>query len=174
MRRIERSAHTVASKRAGHIALHTAFDRRALEVQTMATLGPVEYVVVSFPGNKFRGEIVGALGELVDADIIRILDLAFVKKDADGNVLKFEYDGLDELARFADLEGEADGIFSDQDLDDIGQQLDLDSSAALLLWEDRWACRFARAVQDAGGIIQAGGRIPRATIEHALARLSPK
>jgi hypothetical protein len=149
-----------------------SLDRLRWRIGIMATIGPVEYLVVSFPGNKFRGEIVGALGELVDAGTIRILDLAFVKKDADGNVMTFEYDGLDELARFADVEGEADGLFSDHDLLDIGQQLDLDSSAALLLWEDRWAARFAAAVHDAGGIIQTGGRIPRVTIETALAHLS--
>jgi hypothetical protein len=75
----------------------------------MASSGPVEYVVIAFPGNRFKGEIVPAIAELVDNDIVRIIDVAFIKKDADGTVTMFEYDSLDDVLAFgfADIDGEA-------------------------------------------------------------------
>jgi Family of unknown function (DUF6325) len=77
----------------------------------MASIGPVEYVVIAFPGNQFKGEIVPALAELVDNDVIRIVDVASIKKDADGNTTMFEYDTLDDVLAygFADVDGEAGG-----------------------------------------------------------------
>jgi len=66
----------------------------------MARTGPVEYVVIAFPGNRFKGEIVPAVAELVDTGIVRILDVAFIKKDADGNTTMFEYDTLDDVLAF--------------------------------------------------------------------------
>jgi hypothetical protein len=75
----------------------------------MASIGPVEYVVIGFPGNRFKGEIVPAVAELVDNDIVRIIDVAFIKKDHDGNATLFEYDTLDDVLAFgfADVDGEA-------------------------------------------------------------------
>jgi hypothetical protein len=75
----------------------------------MASMGPVEYVVIAFPGNRFKGEIVPAVAELVDNDVVRIIDVAFIKKDADGNATMFEYDSLDDVLEFgfADVDGEA-------------------------------------------------------------------
>jgi uncharacterized membrane protein len=77
----------------------------------MASMGPVEYVVIGFPGNRFKGEIVPAVAELVDNDIVRIIDVVFIKKDADGQVTMFEYDMLDDVLAFgfADIDGEAGG-----------------------------------------------------------------
>ena len=77
----------------------------------MASMGPVEYVVIAFPGNRFKGEIVPALAELVDNDVIGIIDVAFIKKDADGNTTMFEYDTLEDVLAFgfADVDGEAGG-----------------------------------------------------------------
>ena len=136
------------------------------------TIGPVEYLVISFPGNQFRGEIAPAIAELVEGGTVRILDLAFVRKDADGTITAFEYDALEELAPFADLDGESDGLFSEIDLLDIGDSLEPNSSAALLLWEDLWAARLAGAIRDAGGVILAGERIPHAIINDAIAALA--
>ena len=74
----------------------------------MATIGPVEYVVIGFPGNRFKGEVVPAIAELVDNDVVHIIDVAFIKKDADGTVTAFEYDDLDDVLEFgfADVAGE--------------------------------------------------------------------
>jgi hypothetical protein len=140
----------------------------------MARTGPVEYVVIAFPGNRFKGEIVAAVAELVDTGIVRILDVAFIKKDADGNTTMFEYDTLEDVLAFgfADIDGEAGGVLNDEDLELAAETLEPDSSAALIVWEHRWAARAAQAIRDAGGRIIAGERVPDEIVEHALADLA--
>jgi hypothetical protein len=103
----------------------------------MASRGPVEYVVIAFPGNRFKGEIVPAVAELVDNDVVRIIDVAFIKKDADGNATMFEYDSLDDVLEFgfADVDGEAGGVLNDEDLELAAEALEPDSSAALIVWD---------------------------------------
>jgi uncharacterized membrane protein len=140
----------------------------------MASMGPVQYVVIGFPGNRFKGEIVPAVAELVDNDVVRIIDVAFIKKDADGNVTMFEYDMLDDVLAFgfADVDGEAGGVLNDEDLELAAETLEPDSSAALIVWEHRWAARVAQAFRDAGGRIIAGERVPDEIVERALADLA--
>jgi hypothetical protein len=133
--------------------------------------GPVEYIVVGFPGNQFKGEIAPALADLIDSGAIRIIDLVFVKKDADGTVSVFEYDGLEETARFAELDGEVGGLLTDDDVRLTAESLPPDTSAALLVWEDCWATPFVEALRNAGGVLLAGERIPRDVVEAALAEL---
>jgi uncharacterized membrane protein len=137
----------------------------------MASMGPVEYVVIGFPGNRFKGEIVPAVAELVDNDVVRILDVVFIKKDADGNATMFEYDMLDDVLAFgfAEVDGEAGGVLNDEDLELAAETLEPDSSAALIVWEHRWAARVAQAIRDAGGRIIAGERVPDEIVEQALA-----
>jgi hypothetical protein len=140
----------------------------------MASMGPVEYVVIAFPGNRFKGEIVPAVAELVDNGLVRILDVAFIKKDAAGNATMFEYDALDDVLTFgfADVDGEAGGVLNDEDLELAAEALEPDSSAALIVWEYRWAARVGQAIRDAGGRIVAGERIPPEIVEQALADLT--
>jgi uncharacterized membrane protein len=142
----------------------------------MASMGPVEYVLIAFPGNRFKGEIVPAVAELVDNDIVRIIDVAFIKKDASGNTTMFEYDVLDDVLAFgfADVDGEAGGVLNDEDLQLAAEGLEPDSSAALIVWEHRWAARVAQAIRDAGGRIIAGERIPDEVVEEALADLATR
>ena len=128
-------------------------------------IGPVEYVVIEFPGNRFNGEVAPALARLVESGTVRIIDLVFVVKDADGNVSSFEYDELEEAAELAGIEGEADGMLSDEDVLAIADDLSLDSSALLILFEDLWALEFGQAVVASGGELVAGGRIPRSLID---------
>jgi hypothetical protein len=139
----------------------------------MASMGPVEYVLIAFPGNRFKGEIVPAVAELVDNEIVRIIDVAFIKKDASGNTTMFEYDVLDDVLAFgfADVDGEAGGVLNDEDLQLAAEGHEPDSSAALIVWEHRWAARVAQAIRDAGGRI-AGERIPDEVVEEALADLA--
>jgi hypothetical protein len=137
------------------------------------TIGPVEYIVVGFPGNKFNGEIAPELIALVESGTVRILDLIFIGKDADGSVLSFEIDELDEVAGFGDLDGEVGGLISPADVEFVASRLEPNSSAALLLWEDVWAAPFAQAVRDSGGVLVDGGRVPHEIIEPALAALPP-
>ena len=141
-------------------------------------VGPIEYIVVGFPGNKFNGEIAPELAKLIDGGMIRILDLVFIGKDDNGEVVAFEFDQLDELAAFADLEGEVGGFLNEQDIEYAAAALEPGSSAALLVWEDRWAAPFAEAIRDSGGVLLEGARIPHELVggrpgRHRSGRLSP-
>jgi hypothetical protein len=132
----------------------------------MSEIGPVEYMIVAFPGNEFAGEIAPALQELVDSETIRIIDLAFVAKDADGEVAGFELSDLDDEVQAA-LEkagAEASGLFNEDDLAAAAEELEPNSSAALLVWEDLWATRLAGAMRDAGGELYDLGRVPHETV----------
>ncbi len=123
-------------------------------------IGPVEYAVLTFPGNKFNGDVVPALAKLIDSRTIRLLDLLFVGKDEDGTVAVFEYDEVDELVAFGTLDGEVGGILCAGDVDVVAEGLAPNSSAALLVWEAVWATEFAAAVLDSGGALVDSGRIP--------------
>jgi hypothetical protein len=123
-------------------------------------VGPVEYAVLTFPGNKFTGGVAPALAKLIESKTIRLLDLLFVSKDAHGTVLVIEFDELDELIAYGELEGEVGGVLSADDVDYVAQALAPNSSAALLVWEDLWATEFASAVLDSGGELIESGRIP--------------
>jgi hypothetical protein len=128
-------------------------------------LGPVEYVIIGFPGNQFKGEIAPALAELVDSGTVHILDLVFILKDADGNVTAAEYDDMPGLD---DVEGEVDGLLSDEDIDMAGEILEPNSSALLIVWEDTWAAPLAQALRNANGVILGGERIPHEIVEAAF------
>ena len=135
------------------------------------TIGPVEYIIVGFPENKFTGAIAPALAKLIESNTIRILDLLFIAKDAEGDVVAFEFDELDELGALAELDGESGGLISPDDIAHAAAGLEPNSSAALLLWEDVWATEFVTAVRDAGGVLLEGGRIPHELVAAALADL---
>ena len=134
-------------------------------------IGPVEYIVIGFPENRFTGAIVPALTDLVESGTIHIIDLVFVSKDVDGNVTSFEFDALEELAPYAGLDGEAGGLLNDEDIELAAEALEPNSSAALLVWEDAWAAPLAAALRDAGGVLLAGERIPHEIVQAALDEL---
>jgi hypothetical protein len=138
----------------------------------MVSIGPVEYLLIEFPGNKFTGEIVPALGRLIENRTVRIIDLVFIRKDADGTTTILEFDQLDEFAPFAALEGEAGGLVSKEDVAYAGAGLQPDSSAALLVWEDTWATELAQAIRNANGVVIEGARIPHDLVEQALSELA--
>jgi hypothetical protein len=135
----------------------------------MAEIGPVEYIAVAFPGNKFTGRIAPALQELVDAGTIRIIDLAFVGKDADGNVVAMELEELDSEAAkaFQAIQHEVGDLVNEADLKQIGAGLAPDSSAAILVWEDAWATKFVSAMREAGGVLIDRQIVPHAVIQAA-------
>ena len=135
----------------------------------MDEIGPVDYLIVAFPGNKFRGEIAPALADLVDVGTIRIIDLAFVSKDADGEVLAFELNDLDPEVRagFERAGVEVQGLFNEEDLAAAGEELELNSSAALLVWENVWARDVAQKMRDAGGILLDFDRVPHEVVQAA-------
>src|SRR5262249_15439669 len=125
-----------------------------------------------FPGNKFTGEIVPALGRLIENRTVRIIDLVFIRKDADGNTTTLEFDQLDELAPFAALDGEVGGLVGPEDIAYAGARLPPNSSAALLVWEDTWATELAQAIRNADGVIIEGARIPHDLVEQAFSELA--
>ncbi|MET9572336.1 DUF6325 family protein [Streptomyces virginiae] len=124
-------------------------------------MGPVDYLVVEFPGNKMTGEGFPLLVDLVDRGIIRILDLVFVRKDADGSVVALELrdvgGGEMDLSVF---EGAASGLLGQDDIDEAGAALEANSSAGILVYENVWAAPFARALRRGGAQLVASGRIP--------------
>lgn len=137
----------------------------------MPEIGPVEYMVVAFPGNKFSGEIVPALADLAKSGTIRIIDLAFVTKDANGTVASFEVEDLDsETGRaFKTIEATVGDLVNQEDLQAVGDELEPNNSALVLVWEDVWAARLATAMSKADGVVLDLERVPRPVIEAALA-----
>ena len=135
------------------------------------TIGPVEYIIVGFPGNQFTGEIAPALADLIENETIRILDLVFIAKDAEGDVLAFEFDQHEGLAAFAELKGDIGGVISNDDIAYASAMLEPNNSAALLVWEDVWATPFAEAIRKSGGVLIEGSRIPHEVAEAVFAEL---
>jgi hypothetical protein len=134
----------------------------------MEFTAPVEYLLISFPGNRFNGDIAPAIADLVAKGTVHIIDLVFVKKDADGTVEAFEYEDLEEAAGFLDIDGEAEGLLSPEDIEAAAEALEPDSSALFIVWEDLWAADLATAIWASGGQMVAGERIPREVVQAAL------
>jgi len=135
----------------------------------MEEIGPVDYMIVGFPGNQFTGEITPALGRLVDDGIIRIIDIAFVGKDEEGNAIAMELTELDPQVQAAldKLGIEVGGLFNEDDLMDAADGLEPNSSAAVLVWENVWARETAQKMRDAGGVLLAFERLPHEVVQAA-------
>ena len=138
--------------------------------ETLDELGPVDYIVVEFPGNKFNGDVAPALGDLVHRDLVKVLDLVFVTKDADGTIEGFELSDIDEgiAGEIEKLEIDIAHVLSEEDVISLAGAMEPDSSAALLVWENKWAAPFASAVRHSGGQLVASGRIPVQALIGAL------
>jgi hypothetical protein len=132
-------------------------------------IGPVEFVVLGFPGNRFKGEIVPALADLVESETIRIIDLAFVKKDADGSITTIELEEMDDDETGGiGAHGDVGDLLSAADLERAAEALEPNNSAAVLVWENTWAARFAQAVRNADGIVLENMRIPHDVVIAAI------
>jgi uncharacterized protein DUF6325 len=134
-------------------------------------LGPIDYLIVEWPPDKQpNGEALPKLVDLVDRGLIRVLDLAFVRKEQDGTVVgldlnAFDLDANPELTVF---EGASSGLLGDADFSEAGEALEAGSSAALLVYENTWAAPFASALRRSGAQLVANGRIPVNAIIAAL------
>lgn len=135
----------------------------------MEEIGPVDYAVIAFPGNQFKGEIAPALADLTDAGTIRIIDVAFVGKSEGGDTVAMELTELDpEVQASLDKLGiEVGGLFNEDDLQDIADDLEPNCSAAVLLWENVWARKVTKAMRDAGGELVTFERIPHELVQAA-------
>ena len=126
-------------------------------------LGPVDYIVVAFPEERanFSGEMASELGELVDSNTIRVLDLVMLTKDADGTVDAVELRDADEsdVGQLRDLERDLAVLLAAKDVEEIGASLEPGSAAAVLVWENKWAAPFGSAVRRSGGQLVTSGRI---------------
>jgi hypothetical protein len=132
-------------------------------------MGPIDYIVVEWKDRQPTGEAVPHLVDLVDRGIIRILDLAFITKGEDGSVGRLELSDIgDAVPEYAVFEGASSGLLSEEDTDEAGEALEPGTSAALLVFENRWAAPFATAVRRSGGQLVASGRIPIQAIVAAL------
>lgn len=138
------------------------------------THGPIDYIVLSFSGNKFKGEIMESLVDLVESETIRIIDLIIVLKDEQGNLVAVELQQHDpEIAEFFEpLDFETNGMITTADVEEIGAELENNSTAALMLFENLWAIKFKEAVLNADGKLIVQGRIPPEEIELALAEMA--
>lgn len=133
-------------------------------------MGPIDYVVVEFPGNRMTGEGFPILVDLVDRGVIRILDLLFVRKDKDGSVAgmeiaDFDGDGALDLAVF---QGASSGLLGEDDIEEAGRALEPGNSAGILVYENVWAAPFATALRRGGAQLVASGRIPVPAVLAAL------
>ena len=133
-------------------------------------MGPVEYLIVEFPGNQFKGEIVPALNELISNGTIRILDLIFIRKDADGRVTWNELSALpvEEASLFNVLGTEFHDLMTEEDFIFAAEMLQPDSSAGILLFEHAWATRLRDAIVNAKGRVVDNASIPAAAVEAAM------
>ncbi len=135
------------------------------------TFGPVDFIVVRFPGSQFTGEIVPAMQALIDAGTIRIIDLLFITRDNDGNSAVVEITDLDEDAYLGwdPVVDDVSGMLTEEDALRIADTLEPGNSAALVLIENTWALQMVQAIADASGEVLLSERIPRAIIEELMA-----
>jgi len=132
-------------------------------------MGPIDYILVEWPGRQPTGEAAPYLVDLVDRGIIRILDFAFIAKDQDGSVGGIEISEIaDQVEEMRVFEGASSGLLSDEDTAEAGEALEPGTSAALLVYENSWAAPFASAVRRSGGQLVASGRIPVQALLAAL------
>jgi hypothetical protein len=135
---------------------------------------PLEYALVVFPGNQFSGEIVPALLDLAERDIIRFVDIVFVQKDEDGSIRTVELNDLDteSYQLFVPLGKQIESLFTEDDLTWAADQMPENCSAALFLWENLWMDNIRNAISNSGGVLAQRGQIPDDVIEQFKNRIA--
>ena len=140
--------------------------------EVMDELGPIDYVVIEFPAGKadFSGAMAEKLKALVEAGIVRVLDLLIITKDDDGVVDAFELHEFDneDADALRELGGEFTELLSEEDVGHIAAALEPGTVAAALVWENSWAAPFAASIRKSGGQLVASGRIPTQAILAAV------
>jgi hypothetical protein len=131
------------------------------------TLGPLEYTVIGFEGNDFTGAIADEIQRVVDQGTIRLVDLVFIAKDRDGEVMILELDSKDDprFAGFAPLLAGLSGMFTPEDVEAIAEGLPVETSALAVLFEHRWAERLKDAIVAAGGFLVSRTTVPPEVLE---------
>jgi len=137
-------------------------------MDSVEEMGPVDYLVIEFPGNRMTGEAFPLLVDLVDRRIIRIIDLAFVRKETDGSVVALELQDLGDETDLTVFEGASARVLDQSDLDEAANALEPGNSAAVLVYENLWAAPLAGALRRSGAQLVASGRIPVQALLAAL------
>ena len=132
-------------------------------------MGPIDYIVLEWPGRQPTGEAAPLIIDLVDRGIIRIIDIAFMRKLDDGSIDTLDLGALNgDSAGFDAFEGASSGLLSQEDLEEAATALEPGTTAAILVWENRWAAPVAIALRRSGGQLVASGRIETQAILAAL------
>jgi hypothetical protein len=140
-----------------------------VNTEELEEMGPIDYVLIEWPGRQPKGELAPIVADLVDRGIIRVLDLAFIAKSEDGAVAGLEIKDLGGEAEDLKLfEGASSGLLTDDDTAEAAQALEPGTSAALIVYENSWAAPFATAARRSGGQLVASGRIPVQAVLAAL------
>ena len=139
--------------------------------ESIEEMGPVDYVVLEWPGRQPKGDVAPMILELVDRGIIRILDVALMVKAEDGSIAAIDLGELDADSGFSAFEGASTGLLSQEDLEEAANALQPGTSAAVLMWENRWAAPVAVALRRSGGQLVASGRIEIQAMLAALEQL---
>jgi hypothetical protein len=142
-----------------------------MPVEDIEEMGPIDYIVLEWPGRQPDGSVAPLIIDLVDRGIIRIIDIAVMVKDEEGNVAALDLAALE--GEFSEFEGASTGLLDQEDLDEAAAALEPGTSAAVLVWENRWAAPVAVAVRKSGGQLVASGRIPIQAILAALDATEP-
>ena len=138
------------------------------------TYGPIDFIALEFEGNKFKGDILANLFDLVEREIVRVIDLVIILKDKNGEVMVSELQQLDEhlLAVFDPLNVKVSGIITEGDIEMIADQLGNKTTAAVMLFENLWAIKFKESIIEADGNLIMQQRIPHEVVLEALVDLA--
>ncbi|MFF9087683.1 DUF6325 family protein [Streptomyces sp. NPDC014991] len=129
-------------------------------MDSVEEMGPVDYLVIEFPGNRMTGEAFPLLVDLAERGIVRIIDLAFVRKETDGSVVALELRDIDGEVDLSVFEGASSGVLDQSDLEEAANALEPGNASAVLVYENLWAAPLARALRRSGAQLVASGRIP--------------
>jgi flagellar motor switch protein FliM len=138
------------------------------------TYGPVDFVALEFKGNQFKGEIFPEIMKLVNNGVVRVIDMIVVKKDADGTVTHQEIQETDKnvLAVFDPIKAEINGMIQVEDIEMIGEKLENNCTAAVILFENLWAVNFVKAVENANGRAVMHVRIPHEVVVETMEKIA--
>jgi hypothetical protein len=125
-------------------------------------MGPIDYLVIEFPGGRLNGEGLPLLVDLADRGIIRILDLLFIRKLSNGSVVRIDLTAIsgDDVTELSVFDGASSGLFDQDDIDATAGVIEPGSIAGMIIYENHWAAPLATALRRGGALMVTGGRIP--------------
>jgi len=135
------------------------------------TIGPVDVALIVFEGSEFAGDVAPALADLHESGTVRVIDRAFVRKEADGTTSFVEVGDADVADKFERVDTTEFDLLSDEDLTELASGLEPSTSAMVIVWENSWAARFGAAVRGSHGHVASLERVPRENVLRALAAL---